>query len=194
MKNGDSVIVVSGIPRSGTSMVMKMLSAGGVEIVTDNLRKPDIDNPEGYYEFEKVKRLKDDCSWLSDSKGKAVKIISHLLYYLPNSFDYKILFVRRKMEEILASQRKMFERLQKAPDKIDDLVLSRKFNVHLANIQRWIKGKNNMECLNLNYGETIRDPIGQAKKIVGFLGRSLSVDAMTGVINPDLYRNRMQPK
>src|ERR671923_2816349 len=107
-KKGDSIIVVSGLPRSGTSMMMKMLAAGKIELFTDNLRVADEDNPEGYFEFERVKKLKDgDFAWLPGAQGKAVKVISALLEFLPSEFNYQVIFMRRRMSEILASQRKM---------------------------------------------------------------------------------------
>jgi hypothetical protein len=191
MQQTESVIVISGIPRSGTSMVMKMLAAGGIEIVTDNLRKPDIDNPEGYFEFEKVKRLKDDFKWLAEMKGKGIKIISHLLYYLPMQLNYKIIFIRRNMEEILASQKKMFERLHKTPDDLDDSILAKKFSSHLVNIDRWINKRDNIECFYVHYNEIVQDPHRQAENIGAFLGSGVSVDNMASVVDLNLYRNRM---
>ena len=109
MNKFEDIIIVSGLPRSGTSLVMSMLLAGGIDIVSDNIRKPDIDNPKGYYEYEKVKTLHKDATWLSEAKGKSIKIISHLLYSLPETLTYKIIFVNRDIQEILASQGKMYE-------------------------------------------------------------------------------------
>ena len=120
------VIIVSGLPRSGTSMMMKMLAAGGIEIHTDHLRKADEDNPQGYYEVELVKHLQHDSAWLHHMKGKAVKIISFLLYYLPLTLRYQIIFMQREMQEILMSQKKMLERSGHSPDREqDDSVVGR---------------------------------------------------------------------
>ena len=102
----DTVNIVSGLPRSGTSMMMKMLEAGGIEPLIDHIRKADIDNPKGYYEFERVKQIKEDQEWLDDAVGKVVKMVSMLLLDLPPGYNYKIVFTRREMKEILASQRK----------------------------------------------------------------------------------------
>jgi len=103
-KTKQPIIVVSGLPRSGTSMMMRMLEAAGIQPLTDHIRTADSDNLKGYYEFERVKKLKEgDVAWLSDAQGKAVKIIAALLIELPSNYEYHVLFMRRKMEEILAS-------------------------------------------------------------------------------------------
>jgi len=149
----ESIIVVSGIPRSGTSMVMEMLDRGGLDVVTDNIRKADRDNPMGYYEYEKVKSLEKDNTWLDDVKGRGIKIISHLLYFLPLHLSYKIVFMERDMQEIVVSQRKMYERLQKAPGNIKDSVLATKFNLHLRKIYGWIGQK---EALFLSNSAVVR--------------------------------------
>src|SRR5215813_2579369 len=102
------IIVVSGLPRSGTSMMMKMLAAGGLPVLVDAIRAADDDNPNGYFEFEPVKQLADGQNeWLTEAGGKVVKIISALLEYLPKSYHYKIIFMERELKEILASQQKM---------------------------------------------------------------------------------------
>jgi len=186
----ESIIVVSGIPRSGTSMVMKMLDAGGLDVVTDNIRKADNDNPMGYYEYEKVKSLEKDNTWLDEMKGRGIKIISHLLYSLSLHLSYKIIFMERDMQEILASQRKMYERLQKAPGNIKDSVLATKFNLHLRKIYGWIGQKSNIDCLHVNYRDIINQPLDQAQTMQTFLGVPLDVEKMASAVEPGLYRNR----
>ena len=125
------VTVVSGLPRSGTSMMMRMLEAGGMEPVTDDLRTADEDNPKGYYEFERVKDLERDQAWLEDARGRFVKVISMLLRHLPSGHRYKIIFMRRKMEEILASQRQMLVRRGEWPDRVSDARMAEMFAKHL---------------------------------------------------------------
>src|SRR5262245_15575927 len=105
------IIVVSGLPRSGTSLMMQMLDNGGIEVVTDNVRAADTDNPRGYYELEKVKRVKQDASWLPQARGKAFKMVSQLLYDLPASERYLVVFMERDFDEMLLSQEKMLQRL-----------------------------------------------------------------------------------
>src|SRR5687768_1736541 len=112
----DVITVVSGLPRSGTSMMMKMLEAGGLEPVVDHVRKPDEDNPKGYYEFERVKALENDREWLPEAKGKFVKVISMLLRHLPADHRFKVIFMQRNMPEVLASQKKMLVRRGEDPN------------------------------------------------------------------------------
>ena len=189
MDMSECVIVVTGLPRSGTSMMMKMLQAGGVEVVTDNVRKADEDNPEGYYEFEKVKRIGEDASWLDEARGKAVKMASMLLYDLPLDRTYKLVFMRRKMDEILASQRKMLER-KGTGDEFDDGEMRGLFSRHLAEVESWISRQENMEVLYVDYNEMLLDPIENIRRLKRFLGDDLDEERMAGVVDPSLYRNR----
>jgi hypothetical protein len=123
------IVVVSGLPRSGTSMMMKMLQAGGIGIMTDNLRVADENNPKGYYEFERVKQLdKGDNAWVAEAQGKVIKVISYLLEFLPADFHYKVIFMRREMAEILASQRHMLERDGKPGSSANDAQMATLFN------------------------------------------------------------------
>ena len=117
----NEIIIVSGLPRSGTSLMMQMLDNGGVPVVTDNIRTPDTDNPRGYYEFEQVKKIKEDVSWLPATRGKAFKMVSQLLYELPASETYRVIFMERDLDEMIRSQEKMLSRLGKptAPKRGD---------------------------------------------------------------------------
>jgi hypothetical protein len=185
-----ALIIVSGLPRSGTSMLMKMLEAGGVEIVTDNLRKPDHDNPKGYYEYEKVKQLQKDSAWLYTMHGKAIKVISFLLYHLPVSLPYKVLFMQRNMQEILTSQKKMLDRLGQQNDTVSDSALAQKFETHLQKITKWITTQKNMDCLSVNYNKILEDPATGASEIQHFLQQPLNIENMVSAVDPSLYRNR----
>ena len=128
----EAVVVVSGLPRSGTSMLMSMIDAGGIPPITDNIRTADEDNPKGYYEFERVKALdKGDTAWVTDAQGKSVKVISALLKYLPVDYQYQVVYIRRNMPEILASQRKMLERRGEDADKVDVEQLTALFEKHV---------------------------------------------------------------
>lgn len=190
MKLEGSIVVVSGLPRSGTSMMMKILEAGGLEIVTDNIRLADDDNPRGYYEFEKVKKLSKDSSWLSTCNGKAVKVISQLLYGLPGNYMYKILFMERKMEEILASQRAMLERLGQVGAGISDELLAEKFRAHLQKIDVWLAEQENMQVLYVSYNEILEDPPMHLAEVNRFLGGVLDGAGMAGSVENSLYRQR----
>ncbi len=184
------VIVVSGLPRSGTSMMMKMLEAGGLELIFDGKREADIDNPKGYFEFEEVKKTRKDSSWANHADGKGIKVISLLLYHLPPTKSYKILFMERHIREILASQRKMLERSGKHPDGAGDAVLTEKFEEHLRKIRGWIDKQPNIDCLYLNYREMIENPLLKSREVAAFLQKDLDVDAMAHAVDGALYRNR----
>ncbi len=186
------VVVVSGLPRSGTSMAMKMLAAGGVAILSDGRRVPDKDNPEGYFELEAVKELPDggEPTWLDDAAGMAVKIISYHLRFLPPSKVYKIIFMRRKLDEILASQAAMLAR-RGAGDGPRSAALSPAYRDHLVHVQTILRLRPQFDVLELWYHEVIEDPLAAAEQIAAFLGFSLDVEAMARAVNPALYRNRL---
>lgn len=190
--NQDTIIVVSGLPRSGTSMMMKMLEAGGLKIITDNIRKADEDNPKGYYELEAVKQLdkNDDKDWLANAQGKVVKVISQLLKELPANYTYKVLFMRRSMEEILASQKQMLVRRGEPTDRISDEELAKLFEKHLIQIESWLKQQPNFDVLYLHYNDILKNPTQYTPKINSFLGDSLDVNKMNGVVDKSLYRQR----
>ena len=132
----DEIIVVSGLPRSGTSLMMQLLAAGGIPIVTDNIRAADADNPRGYCEFERVKTIKTDASWLPEIHGKAVKMVSQLLYDLPTTERYKIIFMERDLDEVLASQEKMLTRLGRPAAPREPM--RHAFTLHLTKLARWL--------------------------------------------------------
>jgi hypothetical protein len=184
------ITIVSGLPRSGTSMMMKILETGGISLLTDNVREADEDNMNGYYEFERAKNLKEDKAWLDEADGKAVKIISYLLNKLPPQHDYKVIFMKRNIEEILASQKRMIERRGEAENNVPDSTMSNIFEKHLSEIHRWMESQPNLEVLYVSYNEVMRNPKPALKNINHFLGGGLNVKKMSEVINPSLYRQR----
>lgn len=184
------VIIVSGLPRSGTSMMMKMVEAGGLAVLTDNIRTADNDNPKGYYEYERVKQLPDDTDWLPEAQGRVVKIISMLLQHLPDTYHYKVLFMRRDVKEILASQRQMLIRRGEATDKITDEEMGTMYRSHLEKIERWLAEQKNIDVLYVDYNEVLRNGADWIEKITAFLGGGLAVDRMKEVIDLSLYRQR----
>lgn len=185
------ITVVSGLPRSGTSMMMKMLEAGGIPPVTDELRTPDEDNPKGYYEFERVKQMdKGDVAWVPGAKGKVVKVISALLRYLPGDQQYRVVFVRRNMDEILASQRKMLIRRGEDPNKMDDAQMAMLFEKHLKQIETWLAAQPNIRTLFVHYSDVLADPLPHIASINEFLGGTLDTGRMAEIVDPELYRNR----
>lgn len=185
------ITIVSGLPRSGTSMMMKVLEAGGLEVFTDNLRVADEDNPKGYYELEQVKALKDgDDSWIKDAPGKVVKVISSLLEYLPSTYKYKIVFMRREIAEILASQKQMLIRRGESSDG-DDQKMAEMFQEHLKRVRVWLANQPNMDILYVDYNALMGNPAPEIKAVAEFLGLSEKLDAMLAVPDKKLYRQKM---
>jgi hypothetical protein len=184
------ITVVSGLPRSGTSMMMKMIEAGGLEVVQDGQRTADEDNPKGYYEFEPIKQIDSDQSWLPGAVGKVLKAISFLLIKLPPSENYKVIFMERAIPEVLASQRKMLLRRGENPDEIPDERMTTIYEKHLADVRRWIDSSPNVDAVFVPYGDVVENPRPFAEAINALLGGILDVDAMVAVADPKLYRNR----
>lgn len=190
-----AVIIVSGLPRSGTSMMMKMLEAGGQVILTDNLREADANNPKGYYEFERVKQMKDgDLAWLSEAVGKVVKIVTGLIMFLPSDYNYKIIFMRRDLNEVLSSQKKMLGRLGKEDDNIPDDKMAKVYDEHLKQVKGWLIKQPNIELLYVNYNSMVADPTDALNKVNAFVGGSMDVAVMAGVVDEELYRERKYRK
>jgi len=185
-----TIIVVSGLPRSGTSMMMKMLAEGGLSILTDSIRTRDEDNPNGYYEFELVKQLADgNFKWLDAINGKAVKIISQLLEYLPSQYKYKIIFMERDIKEVLISQHKMLIRRNEA-NQVDDAEMEKQFQDHLGKVKYWLARQPNMDVLYINYNHLISNPSDFLTPIQDFIDVVLDIEKMKTVPTQDLYRNR----
>ncbi len=191
LRYGQPIVVVSGLPRSGTSMIMKMLEAGGLPVMTDGLRTADEDNPKGYYEVERVKDLgqEADKSWLGAARGKAIKVISYLLKSLPSTFNYKVVFIRRDLEEVLASQRKMLARRgeteETAPERMRAL-----FEDDLWRAAYQLKRRTEFEWIEIQYSKVLAQPLEEARRVAEFLGGGLDVEAMAAAVDPQLYRNR----
>lgn len=192
MTDPDVITIVSGLPRSGTSMMMSMLEAGGIPPVSDGIRAADEDNPKGYYEFERVKKIKEDKSWLPDARGKVVKMISQLLLDLPTEgYRYRILFMRRNMSEILASQRQMMIRRgthQEGGPSDEEMgsMLAR----HVEHVLAWVDKQSSMDLLEVDYNALLKNSAPHIAAINSFLGGRLNIEAMTAVVDKNLYRQR----
>lgn len=187
----DEIVVVSGLPRSGTSMLMKMLDAGGIPPLTDQEREADEDNPKGYYEFERVKQLKEgDTDWLPQAKGKTVKVIAALLTKLPPNFRYSVLFMRRAMPEILASQQKMLVRRGEDPTKVNDDEMTKLFEAHLVMVLDWASKQKNIRLMEVDYNQMLQEPEPLVKEVNQFLGGEMDIEKMATVVDPNLYRQR----
>lgn len=186
----DEIVVVSGLPRSGTSMMMKMLEAGGLHPLTDGQREADEDNLGGYYEFEQVKKVAQDASWLARAQGRAVKVISRLLYDLPQEYRYRVVFMQRHLDEVLASQQQMLVRRGRADGGAADAELKRLFQRHLDEVGRWLAERPNFTVLYLSYNEVLAQPAPRIEALVRFLGGGLDPARMAAVVDQRLYRQR----
>lgn len=189
--SANTIYIVSGLPRSGTSMMMQILQAGGLQVLTDHEREADEDNPKGYYEFERVKALKDgDTTWTDKAQGKVVKVISALLEHLPPGYEYKIIFIQRNMEEILASQKQMLVRRGEPTDKVSDETMAELFRKHLSVVKAWLDTQPNMKLLYVRYDELLANPQPQLEAIARFLDQPLDLKAMLAVPDQKLYRQK----
>ena len=184
------ITVVSGLPRSGTSLMMQMLEQGGMEVLTDEMRKADENNQRGYYEYEKVKSLAKDPSWLGEAEGKAVKIIAQLLFFLPRNFEYRILFMERNMDEIIGSQSKMLQNLGQTGANLDPSVLIQAFQKQMDQAKAVITQAPNIEWMSVSYNDVLNDPKPIVKQVNAFLKDALSIEDMTSVVDDSLYRTR----
>lgn len=184
------ITIVSGLPRSGTSLMMQMLEKAGMQIMSDGVRKADENNVRGYYEYEKVKALMKDSSWLKEANGKVLKVISGLLLFLPDHFEYKIIMMQRDMDEILSSQFKMLERMGTPRSGIDPNVLKNTFEKQLKDVMTLMSQKQNVDVINIHYRELVLYPNNDIKKINSFLGNKFDPILMRSAVDIDLYRER----
>lgn len=187
------IVVVSGLPRSGTSMMMAALEAGGIPPLTDQIRAADDDNPKGYYEFERVKRLpQGDFGWLNEARGRCVKVISALLTYLPSTHPYSVIFMRRHLDEVLRSQRKMLER-RGQPASDDDAAMRALLRAHEESVRQWAAAQPNLAFLSVDYNAMLADPPAAVAQVRKFLGGGVDPTAMAAAVDASLYRNRRAP-
>ncbi|MFL6537689.1 MAG: sulfotransferase family protein [Chthoniobacterales bacterium] len=184
------ITVVSGLPRSGTSLMMQVLAAGGLPSLTDSVRESDENNPRGYFEFEAVKKLRLDSSWLKRAQGHAIKIIHVLLRELPTDgrFSYRVLFMQRALDEVLASQAKMLQRAGKSA--ADPALLVKTFTAQIAQVKEWMSGQPAFAFLEVEHQRLITQPEIVAGEVAQFLGLDLAVPTMAEAVDPALYRER----
>jgi hypothetical protein len=183
------ITIVSGLPRSGTSLMMQMLAAGGMPLLTDLERKPDIDNPRGYCEWEPIKLLPKEAKRIDEAEGKAVKVISQLLLSLPQGRNYKLIFMERPLPEVLASQDEMLKRRGSA-ELADAALLTSAFRDHMREIVDWLEHRTDIPVCRVGYRKILSDPAGSAKLVRDFLGLDLNLEAMALAVDLSLYRNR----
>lgn len=185
------IFVVSGLPRSGTSLAMKMLQAAGFELLIDNIRSADEFNPKGYFEFEPIKNLKTgDGAWIKKATGKVVKVVSPLIQYLPKGYPYNVIFMERDLSEVLVSQAKMMNGLQKEGSTEQNALMEKAFQDHLTNIKAWLASQKNFQVLYLSYNQLFSHTEANLTQLANFIKKPNAVSKMRQVIDPNLYRNR----
>lgn len=184
------ITIVSGLPRCGTSMMMQMLEAGGARILTDHVRESDEDNPKGYYEYEAVKQTKQDPSWVRSAGGMAVKMVYRLLYDLPPSYQYRVIFMKRPLDEVIASQRVMLQRTGQQGAALSDKKLADVFTRELTRIDQWLHDQGHMSVLDVSYHDVLEEPLKQVEAINRFLDGGLDTTAMANAVEPTLHRQK----
>ncbi len=185
-----TITIVSGVPRSGTSLMMQMLEAAGVEPLADRHRPADESNPKGYYELEAVKRSKVDTRWVEDAEGRAVKVIHALLGELPRDRHYRVIFMQRDLDEVIDSQDRMLERLGEAPPPLPRERVRAVFEKQVAEALRLLEGEPCFDAIVIEHAQLIAQPIESARRIAAFIGRSDVAGAMAACVAPDLHRER----
>jgi hypothetical protein len=173
-------------------MMMRMLEAGGIPPMSDGERTADVDNPEGYYEYERVKGLEKDPDkrWVRQARGRALKVISFLLRHLPDDNAYRIVYMRRNLDEVLRSQDKMLDRLGSAAEGGGVEATREAYRNDIVAARLHARKKPNMELIEVHYADAIADPAGAARRVNEFLGGGLDEAAMAAAVNEHLYRNR----
>ena len=185
-----NITIVSGLPRSGTSMMMQMLSAGGMSVLTDHMRTADEDNLRGYFEFERAKQIKEDTIWLPDAVGKVVKMIYFLLYDLPTDYHFRVIFMQRSLDEVIRSQQIMLQRRGERGAGLASQQMAEVFQRQLEKMDDWLADQPNFEKLDVRFQDVIRDSSAEAARVQQFVLQDLDVAAMAEAVDPTLFRQR----
>ena len=184
------ITIVSGLPRSGTSLMMQMLVAGGMTPLADGERQADADNPRGYLEWERIKQLPNDPTCVAEAEGRVVKVISRLLLSLPTGHEYRVIFMQRPLPEILASQDQMLRHRGTHKEATNPAAIAAAFEKHLKEVYAWLDSRSNVRVFRVPYHEVLKQPAEISHKLSDFLGIPLNIEAMAGQVDSSLYRNR----
>ena len=184
------ITIVSGLPRSGTSLMMQMLAAGGMPVLSDGQRQADTDNPRGYLEWERIKQLPKDPDCIAEAEGKVVKVISQLLLSLPAGHDYRIIFMQRPMAEVLKSQEEMLSRRGNHNKDENRGAIEKAFGRHLLAVDKWFGEAAGIAVLKMHYHQVLCEPRVTAEQVAAFLKVPLNVEVMSRQVDNTLYRNR----
>lgn len=179
------ILIITGLPRSGTSLMMQIIAKTEIPVLTDGNREKDINNPEGYYELDAVKSIVIDNSFLNDANGKAIKIVAPLPIYLDRQHSYRVIFMRREMDEILRSQEKMLIKDQTSEREKYRTI----YEFHLKKTYTFFH-ENKIPFVDVNYNNLVADPETELQKLIDFCQLTAPLEVLVKIVNPDLYRNR----
>ena len=186
------IFIVSGLPRSGTSLMMQMLEAGELLALSDGERKADTDNPKGYLEWERIKQLPKNPGLIAEAEGRVVKVISELIVSLPPDHEYRVVFMQRPLPEVLKSQDEMLRRRGNTDSIGDNSAIEEYFQRHLIEVNRWLAAQANTKVMRVHYHRVLREPKAVAEEVAAFLDVPLDIGAMVAQVDGSLYRNRMK--
>jgi hypothetical protein len=170
--------------------MMQMLASGGLVPLTDEIRHPDADNPRGYFEWERTKQLAANPGAIAEAEGKVVKVISSLLMHLPQNHEYRIVFLRRPLAQVVASQAKMIHRLGNGGPRASAGAMQGALETHLRAVTVWLGERSSMAIHWVDYPSLISNPLKHAGEVAAFLGGTLCVERMIAQVDPLLFRNR----
>ncbi|MFZ1917562.1 MAG: hypothetical protein WAU58_08320 [Terriglobales bacterium] len=192
LRKGRMITIVSGLPRSGTSLMMQMLVAGGMTALSDGERKPDTDNPKGYLEWERIKQIPKEPGLITQAEGRVVKVISQLMLSLPDGPEYGIIFMQRPMAEVLKSQEEMLKRRGTHDSGGNAAAIEQVFQRHLIEVDKWLAAKGKTKVLRVQYHRVLQEPPAVAEEVAAFLDVALDIKAMVRQVDASLYRNRIK--
>jgi len=184
------LFIVTGLPRSGTSLMMQMLHRGGFPVLTDQQRRADTSNPRGYFEYEPVKKIAVERKWLAHAGGKAVKIVVPLIRYVPGHYACRVVFMERPLDEIMRSQETLLQKQGKVSDREETNRLRDLFGKELRESKSLIAERSRWQVLFISYPDLMENPLLQAERLNRFLGGRLSEREMVRQVDPALYRQR----
>lgn len=188
----DAVLVVSGLPRSGTSLAMALLAEGGVELLTDGVRGPDPDNPLGYHEYEGVKRLPHDARWLAAARGRAVKVIHAFLQQLPEGWTYRVILLRRNLRDVVASQDRMLARRGQPVGGLPAERVAEVLGQQLDSARDWLRSRPDVAWMELDYDALLREPEPELARLIEFAALRVPVSRLAALIQPERRRDPVE--
>lgn len=179
------ITLITGIPRSGTSLMMQLFKAANVDIATDAIRTEDDNNPKGYYELEAVKGIVKNNAFLKDLDGKTIKIVAPLVTFIDLSLEYRVVFMIRDLDEVVQSQEKMVGKDQQdQKEKFKTM-----YAMHIEKSRQFLNS-HNIPFIEIQHRELLQNPELSLKRLIDFCGWETPLEELKSVIDHSLYRNR----